>query len=91
LVNPKIVSGTVELQATKAGNSLSVAHTLPFDMGQETLDLELPTLLDHRSLDAPPPSERVQAIFFSSPKSAILEASEKSAANWSVLRLSLRR
>lgn len=72
LVNPKIVSGTVELQATKA-EILSVAHTLPFDMGQETLDLELPTLLDHRSLTLR--HERVQAIF--KVQSAILEGFRK--------------
>lgn len=60
LINPKIVSGTVELQATKA-EILSVAATLPFDMGQEVLDLELPTLLDHRSLTLR--HERVQSIF----------------------------
>lgn len=72
LVNPKIVSGTVELQARKA-EILSVAHTLPFDMGQETLDLELPTLLDHRSLTLR--HERVQAIF--KVQSAILEGFRK--------------
>lgn len=72
LVNPKIVSGTVELQATKA-EILSVAHTLPFDMGQEILDLELPTLLDHRSLTLR--HDRVQAIF--KIQSAILEGFRK--------------
>lgn len=60
LVNPKIVSGTVELHATKA-EILSKAHTLPFDMGKEALDLELPTLLDHRSLTLR--HERAQAVF----------------------------
>lgn len=72
LVNPKIVSGTVELQATKV-EILSVAATLPFDMGQETLDLELPTLLDHRSLTLR--HERVLAIF--KIQSAILEGFRK--------------
>lgn len=72
LINPKIVSGTVELQATKA-EILSVAHTLPFDMGQEALNLELPTLLDHRSLTLR--HERVQAIF--KIQGAILEGFRK--------------
>ncbi len=60
LINPKIVSGTVELEAIKA-EILAKAHTLPFDMGQEILDLELPTLLDHRSLTLR--HERIQSIF----------------------------
>ena len=49
LVNSKIKSGTVELSA-KEIIVLSKAETLPFDMGGEKLHLELPTLLDHRSL-----------------------------------------
>lgn len=49
LVNPKIKSGTVELSAKKI-IILSKAETLPFDMGGEKLNLELPTLLDYRSL-----------------------------------------
>lgn len=49
LINPKIVSGTVEVEALQV-EVLSKAETLPFDMGGETLNLELPTLLDYRSL-----------------------------------------
>lgn len=49
LINPKIKSGTVELAAQKI-IVLSKAETLPFDMGGENLHLELPTLLDYRSL-----------------------------------------
>ncbi len=49
LVNPKLKSGTVELSAKKI-TLLSKAETLPFDMGGASLNLELPTLLDHRSL-----------------------------------------
>lgn len=49
LVNDKLVSGTVELEALDV-EILSEAETLPFDMGGEALNLELPTLLDHRSL-----------------------------------------
>ncbi len=72
LINPKIVSGTVELEAINA-QILTKAQTLPFDMGQETLDLELPTLLDHRSLTLR--HERVRAIF--KVQSAILEGFRK--------------
>lgn len=49
LVNSKIKSGTVELSAKKIV-VLSKAETLPFDMGGEKLHLELPTLLDFRTL-----------------------------------------
>jgi nondiscriminating aspartyl-tRNA synthetase len=49
MVNPKIISGTIELEAT-AVEFLSKSDTLPFDMGGETLNVELPVLLDHRSL-----------------------------------------
>lgn len=72
LINPKIKSGSVELQAERT-EVLSVAATLPFDMGQEALDLELPTLLDHRSLTLR--HERVQAIF--KIQAAILEGFRK--------------
>jgi nondiscriminating aspartyl-tRNA synthetase len=60
LINPKIPSGTVELVATNA-EILSSAQTLPFDMGLEKLNLELPTLLDHRSLTLR--HDRIQSIF----------------------------
>src|SRR5713101_3051020 len=41
LINPKVVSGTVEIEATRV-EILSKAETLPFDMGGEKLVLELP-------------------------------------------------
>ena len=49
LINPRIVSGTVELQA-KEITILAQADTLPFDMNKEVLDVTLPTLLDYRTL-----------------------------------------
>jgi len=49
LINPKLESGTVELEALEL-EILSKAETLPFDMGGEVLSLELPTLLDFRAL-----------------------------------------
>ncbi len=60
LINPKIASGTVELEASEL-EILAVSEALPFDMGEEELNLELPTLLDHRSLTLKHP--RVQMIF----------------------------
>ena len=60
LINPKLVTGTVELEAHEL-KILAKAQTLPFDLGSEELNLELPTLLDHRALTLRHP--RVQAIF----------------------------
>ncbi len=68
LINPKIISGTVELEATEA-EIFAQAATLPFDMGQDILNLELPTLLDNRSLTLR--HARIQSIF--KIQSAILE------------------
>lgn len=72
LINPKLVSGTVELEATEL-EILSTAETLPFDMGGEALNLELPTLLDYRSLTLRHP--KVQAVF--KVQDAILEGFRK--------------
>lgn len=60
MVNKKIKTGGVELKCQKL-EVLTKAQELPFDMGQETLDLELPTLLDHRGLTLRHP--KVKAIF----------------------------
>lgn len=60
LVNPKIKSGTVEIVA-KSVEIIARAETLPFDLGGEELNLELPTMLDHRALSLRHP--KVQAIF----------------------------
>jgi nondiscriminating aspartyl-tRNA synthetase len=59
-INKEIVSGTVEVEATEI-KILAKAEVLPFDMGGEELNLELPTLLDHRALSLRHP--KVQAIF----------------------------
>jgi len=59
-INKDLASGEVELEA-KSLKVLSKAETLPFDMGGEELGLELPTLLDHRSLTLRHPS--VASIF----------------------------
>lgn len=60
LVNPNLVSGSIEIEATDT-ELLAKAAELPFDMGKETLDVELPTLLDYRSLTLRHP--KIQAIF----------------------------
>jgi len=60
LINPKLPTGTIEIEAQEL-SVMATAEELPFDMGKETLDLELPTLLDHRSLTLRHP--KVRAIF----------------------------
>lgn len=60
LVNTKILTGKIEIEAKKIA-VIGKSETYPFDMGKETLDLELPTLLDHRSLTLRHPS--VKTIF----------------------------
>lgn len=60
LVNQNLPTGTIEIQAEKI-EVISLAEELPFDMGKEVLDVELPTLLDYRALTLRHP--RVQAIF----------------------------
>lgn len=60
MVNPKIPTGKLEVKAEKI-RILAEAKPLPFDMGAEELNLELSTLLDHRSLTLRHP--RVRTIF----------------------------
>ncbi|MGD0523355.1 MAG: aspartate--tRNA(Asn) ligase [Candidatus Microgenomates bacterium] len=49
LVNPKLSTGKIEIEIQDL-KILSPAAELPFDMGQEDLNMELPVLLDYRSL-----------------------------------------
>ncbi len=60
MINPAIITGKVEIDVQEYV-VLSKSETLPFDMGQQTLNLELPTLLDHRSLTLK--HEKIQKIF----------------------------
>ncbi len=60
LVNPNLSSGAIEIEAREI-EVITPSEELPFDMGKDTLDVELPTLLDYRSLTLRHP--RVQAIF----------------------------
>ncbi len=59
-INEKLQTGKIEVKAEKI-EVLSKAEELPFDLGMQTLDLELPTLLDYRSLTLRHP--KVRAIF----------------------------
>lgn len=49
MINDKIETGKVEVFADSV-KVLSKASEMPFDMGMEELNLELPTLLDYRTL-----------------------------------------
>ncbi len=60
MVNKKLKTGEIEIKCQKV-EVLSKSQKLPFDMGMETLDLELPTLLDNRGLTLRHP--KVKAIF----------------------------
>lgn len=60
MVNEKIKTGTVEMASEKV-EILSKSEEMPFDMGAEELNLELPTLLDYRALTLRHPKQ--QAIF----------------------------
>lgn len=60
LINPNLLTGSIELQG-KSLEIISKAVELPFDMGTKVLELQLPTLLDFRSLTLRHP--RVKAIF----------------------------
>ncbi len=60
LVNPNLETGKIEIQIEKL-EIISKASELPFDIGTEDLNLELPTLLDYRSLTLRHPKQR--AIF----------------------------
>jgi len=59
-INPDLPFGTIELEASEI-KVISKADTLPFDMGGRDLSLELPTLLDYRSLTLRHP--KIKAIF----------------------------
>lgn len=60
LVNDKIKTGSIEIQIQSL-KVISPASELPFDMGTEDLNLELPILLDYRALTLR--HKKQQAIF----------------------------
>ncbi len=49
LINPKLETGEIEIESQDV-KVLSASQELPFDMTSQELNLELPTLLDNRSL-----------------------------------------
>ncbi|MFH1832557.1 MAG: aspartate--tRNA(Asn) ligase [Candidatus Levyibacteriota bacterium] len=59
-VNKNLLTGEIEIEANEV-EIISKAETLPFDMGQKELNLELPTLLDHRCLTLRHP--RIRDVF----------------------------
>lgn len=60
LINPNIKTGEVEIQIEEL-KIISKAEELPFDISTKDLNLELPTLLDFRSLTLRHP--KIKAIF----------------------------
>lgn len=57
MVNEKIKTGTVELSVEKV-KILAKSDEMPFDMGGEELNLELPNLLDYRALTLRYPKQK---------------------------------
>lgn len=74
LINQNLPTGQVELQAEKV-EVLSKAAELPFDFSVEELNLQLPTLLDYRSLTLRHP--KVKKIF--KVQEAIMEGFRRAA------------
>jgi len=60
LINPKLLTGNIEMEA-KEFNLIAKAKDLPFDIGKDSINLTLPTLLDYRSLTLRHP--KIRAIF----------------------------
>jgi len=60
LINKGLETGEIEVRIVKI-EVVSQAEELPIDLGKETLDVELPTLLDNRSLTLRHP--KVNAVF----------------------------
>ncbi len=73
LFNDKLQTGKIELEAESV-EELAGSEIYPFDMGKPELDLELPTLLDYRTLTLRHP--KTKAIF--TVQETILEAFRKS-------------
>jgi nondiscriminating aspartyl-tRNA synthetase len=76
LINESLPTGKIELQS-KTVKVLSKAAELPFDLGMKELDLQLPTLLDFRSLTLRHP--KVKAIF--EVQAALLEGFRKACTD----------
>lgn len=72
LINPNLPTGKIEVQSEEV-KVVSKAAELPFDLNMKELDLQLPTLLDFRSLTLRHP--KVKAIF--EVQAALLEGFRK--------------
>ena len=76
LVNDKIKTGGIEIQIESL-KVLSPATELPFDMGTEDLNLELPILLDYRALTLRHKKQqaifKVQSVIINAFRQALLE------------------
>lgn len=61
MVNSDMFTGTIELDVEEYSEYARPIGNLPFDLGKSELDVELPTLLDHRPVSLR--HAKVQAIF----------------------------
>ncbi len=61
MINPDLATGTVEVDVEEYTVYAKPDEMLPFDLGKKELDVELPTLLDHRPISLR--HAKVQAIF----------------------------
>lgn len=74
-INPDIPLGTVEVELTIPVEIISKAEEMPFDMGGTELNLQLPTLLDFRTLTLR--NQKIAHIF--KVQAAVLEGFRKTA------------
>lgn len=76
MINEKIETGKIELSAEKV-TVLTESEEMPFDMGADELNLELPTLLDYRPLTLRHETQRKIFKVEANIARAFREASEK--------------
>lgn len=76
-VNPNIPLGSVEVELTQPVEIISNAEEMPFDMGGTELNLQLPTLLDFRTLTLR--NKKIADIF--RVQAEVLEGFRKAATN----------
>jgi nondiscriminating aspartyl-tRNA synthetase len=84
MINDRIETGKVELSGEKV-NILTKSDEMPFDMGAEILNLELPTLLDYRTLVLRHP--KIKEIF--KVQAAVLAGFRKAAEELGCIEISV--
>ncbi len=84
MVNEKIETGKIEL-SVESVKVLAKAEEMPFDMGAEDLNLELPTLLDYRTLTLR--HEKIREVF--KVQASVLEGFRKSAKELDCVEISV--